>query len=278
MNDAKPHDRFAGRARVWRVSIAESFETANSVIGFGRRDGTAVVLKVIKRQGDEWWSGGALHAFGGRGCVRVLEHAGGAALMERLTPGTSLTKRVRDGYDEEATNIIGGLIVDMSPTEPIYPYPTASSWGEEFARYNASGDDRVPKALSLHGARIYAELSESQRDTRLLHGDLHHGNVLLDEALGWRAIDPKGIVGEVEYEVGAALRNPQELPETFADLATLRRRVDIFSSRLRLDVGRLFAWAFAQAVLSAIWSCEDGESVTSAHPSLVLAETIRPLF
>jgi streptomycin 6-kinase len=38
--------------------------------------------------------------------------------------------------------------------------------------------------------------------------DLHHYNVLSDSGRGWLAIDPKGLVGEVEYEVGAAIRNP----------------------------------------------------------------------
>ena len=42
----------------------------------------------------------------------------------------------------------------------------------------------------------------------LLHGDLQHYNVLLDKDRGWVAIDPKGVVGELEYEVGALLRNP----------------------------------------------------------------------
>jgi len=111
----------------------------------------------------------------------------------------------------------------------------------------------------------------------LLHGDLHHDNVLFDDALGWRAIDPKGVLGEVEFEIGAALRNPQELPGVIGNLSVFRRRVDIFSSRLRLDSGRVLAWAFAQAVLSAIWKCEDGERVGADDPSLLLAETILPL-
>jgi streptomycin 6-kinase len=43
---------------------------------------------------------------------------------------------------------------------------------------------------------------------RLLHGDLQHYNVLLDRKRGWLAIDPKGVVAEGEFELGAALRNP----------------------------------------------------------------------
>lgn len=277
MNTANPHERFHAWAEEWQVSIERSFETSNSVMGFGRCDSTDVVLKVIKRQGDEWWSGSALTAFGGRGCVRALRHAGGAVLMERLTPGNSLSELVKQGDDDEATTILAGVIAGMSSTGPISPCPTARSWAEGFARYAASGDDRVPRALALHGARIYADLCESETHPRLLHGDLHHDNVLFDKTLGWKAIDPKGVVGEVEFEIGAALRNPQELSGVMTDLTTLLRRVEIFSSRLRLDPGRVLAWAFAQAVLSAIWKCEDGESLSPFDPSIVLAESIRPL-
>lgn len=46
--------------------------------------------------------------------------------------------------------------------------------------------------------------------------DLQHYNVLFDDARGWLAIDPKGVVGEVEYEIGAILRNPIERPDLFA--------------------------------------------------------------
>jgi streptomycin 6-kinase len=54
-------------------------------------------------------------------------------------------------------------------------------------------------------------LCSSQRYRRLLHGDLHHGNVLHDSERGWVAIDPKGVLGEPEYEIGVALRNPIEI-------------------------------------------------------------------
>ena len=277
MNADNPHERFAARSAEWSVSIDRSFETRGSVVGFGRSGGDEVVLKVMKLPDDEWRSGSVLHAFGGRGCVRVLRHSDGAVLMERLRPGRSLSQLVRQGADEEATTILAGVIARMSPTEPDFPCATTRSWEEAFARYSASGDTRVPSRLVVHGARVYAELCDSETHPRLLHGDLHHDNVLFDDRRGWQAIDPKGVVGEVEFEIGAALRNPQELPGVIADLTTLKRRIEIFAARLQLDGDRVLAWAFAQAVLSTIWKCEDGEPVTDVDPSLLLAEVIRPL-
>jgi streptomycin 6-kinase len=43
---------------------------------------------------------------------------------------------------------------------------------------------------------------ESGEDDVLLHGDLHHHNILLDHKRGWIAIDPKGVIGHPGLEVG----------------------------------------------------------------------------
>jgi streptomycin 6-kinase len=124
---------------------------------------------------------------------------------------------------------------------------------------------------------LYLELCASQRDTRLLHGDLQHYNVLLDDDRGWLAIDPKGVVGEIEYEIGASLRNPYEKPELFVSTEAVGRRLNVYAAKLKLDSDRALAWGFAQAVLSAIWSVEDGFEVDSANPAIRLANAMLPL-
>jgi streptomycin 6-kinase len=111
----------------------------------------------------------------------------------------------------------------------------------------------------------------------LLHGDLQHYNVLYDNKRGWVAIDPKGVIGELEYEVGALLRNPMELPELYTQRATVERRVEILASVLPLDRSRVLRWCFAQAVLSAIWGVEDGYKIERNHPALELARTVRSM-
>jgi streptomycin 6-kinase len=110
---------------------------------------------------------------------------------------------------------------------------------------------------------VFASLSESQTSVRLLHGDLHHYNVLLDANRGWLAIDPKGVIGELEYELGAVLRNPVEHPEIFLAPQSIERRLKQFATQLDLKVERMVAWGFAQAVLSAIWQVEDEGEVAS---------------
>ena len=271
-------------ARQWGVALEHTFETETSAIAFGMRDQNSVALKVIKRIGDEWLSGKILETFDGHGVVRVYEYAPGAVLMERLRPGNSLVKMSSDGRDEEATDIFADVIQQMSahassitPLDLPKSCPTVHDWAKGFERYLATGDEQVPKSLAEAGAETYLNLCASQRRTLLLHGDLQHYNVLFDADRGWQAIDPKGVIGELEYEIGAMLRNPNERPDLFLSQSTIKRRLGQVTNRLNLDYERTVRWAFAQAVLSAIWEVEDGYRVDSMNPSLRLAEIIRPM-
>jgi streptomycin 6-kinase len=209
--------------------------------------------------------------------VRVYEHTGGALVLERLQPGNSLSNMALNGRDDEATEILATVIEKMSRREAPHEWPTVEDWGKGFERYLESGNEQIPRRLAESAQRLFADLSRSQPRRQLLHGDLNHYNVLFDSQRGWLAIDPKGVVGEREYEIGAVLRNPSERPELFLSPATIKRRLDQLTGKLDLDRERTIAWAFAQAVLSAIWDFEDGHRVDAMHPSLRLAGVIQPM-
>ena len=278
MIDPDPFARLQHHALSWDVSISDTFETETSLIAFCNRDRQDLVLKLIKRPGDEWCSGEVLAAFKGNGFVRVYEHVPGAILMERLLPGKALVDLVKNSADEEATDILVDVIQRMASLSPVLEgVPTVQDWGKGFARYRANGDKQVPKELVDEAEGVYAALCASQRNVRLLHGDLQHYNVLFDSQRGWLAIDPKGVIGELEYELGAGLRNPDEMPELFLARGTIERRLSQLTSKLDLDHERALAWAFAEAVLSAIWSVEDGFAVDATCRSLRLANAIRPM-
>jgi streptomycin 6-kinase len=92
----------------------------------------------------------------------------------------------------------------------------------------------------------------------LLHGDLHHDNILAAQREPWLTIDPKGLVGEPAYETGALLRNPlPQLLEVPQPGRVLARRVNQLAEELDFDRARVRGWGLTQAVLSAWWSVED---------------------
>jgi streptomycin 6-kinase len=280
MKSAHPSElltRVEDRIAAWRIDVERVAETESSVLAFGRRGNQPVVLKVIKSLSDEWRSGAILVAFEGKGTVRVYDYIPGAMLLERLSPGESLAAMALSGRDDDATDVLVESIRAMSPRTPVNSAPTARDWGMGFERYAASGDAQVPRDLLEEAHRVYSELCDSQTRTRLLHGDLHHDNVLFDAGRGWLAVDPKGVVGELEFEVGAALRNPHEGLELFANASVVQKRAERFAKELQLDLARVLSWAFAQAVLAVIWGIEDGLRVEQRDGWITLAAALRPM-
>ena len=261
ISSKSPLEQLKAKAAEWNVTLEETRETLTSLLGFGVRERRGVVLKITKYDGDESNSGRILQAFAGDGAVRVYEFETGAVLLERLEPGEQLVELVRRRQDEEATQILARVIGKLRDHQAPADCPTVADWGRGFDRYLESDNQDIPRELVHEAHSLYQQLTASQRTTMLLHGDLQHYNVLFDRDRGWVAIDPKGVVGELEYEIGALLRNPVELPELFTNSAIINRRLEILTNALDLDHTRILSWSFAQSVLSAIWNIEDGYSI-----------------
>jgi streptomycin 6-kinase len=246
--------------RKWGLELeASPIETRSGVIAFAGRGAEKVALKLPDRRSDEAAAGAALKHFDGRGAIRVLEHdPSGGLLLERAQPGHALTKLVLEGADDRATVVLCEVVRALHRREPPDSgFRVVEDLGRGLERYRRMGQAAIPVGLLDRASGLFADLAASQAARRLLHGDLHHDNILFDANRGWLAIDPKGVLGEPAYEIGAALRNPTEDPTWFATPSIVDRRVRIVSDCLGLDRQRVLSWAFAQAVLSAVWSLED---------------------
>lgn len=204
----------------------------------------------------------ALQAFEGRSVVRVLKAAPnlGAMLLERVLPGDDLLS-IQD--DQESTRVAARIMKKIwIPAPPEHDFPTAEGWCLGFKRYldRYPGNGPFPSGLALKAAQLANDLLSSSQNQLLLHGDLHHMNILSGENSKWIAIDPKGVVGEAAFELGALIMNPVPDLIHWKDLkAVLRQRLEILEEELVIGLERLAAWSFVRAVLSAIWSLEDGE-------------------
>ena len=102
-------------------------------------------------------------------------------------------------------------------------------------------------------------LISSASEEVLLHGDLHHWNILSADREPWLALDPQGVIGEQEYEVGAWLRNPYpQILKVPSPKEFIARRVDQLTEELSFDRYRVVRWAYSQSVLAGVWSFEEG--------------------
>jgi streptomycin 6-kinase len=93
---------------------------------------------------------------------------------------------------------------------------------------------------------------------RIVHGDLHHENVLAAPEGGWRVIDPQPMSGDVHYELAPMLFNRWE--EVAGDVrAGVRRRFHALVDEAGLDEGLARDWVVVRMVLNAYWAIEDAE-------------------
>ena len=90
-----------------------------------------------------------------------------------------------------------------------------------------------------------------------VHGDLHHGNLIVLPDGSDVVIDPKGVFGDPAFDACTFVRNQIDidLPETVLR-SRFEERISAFSEGSGLPLDRCAAWAAAGNVLSEIWDAE----------------------
>ncbi|GID53323.1 hydroxyurea phosphotransferase [Actinoplanes couchii] len=267
--------------REWQLSPAELLPLSmNWVSRVRRADGSTAVLKLaVPEAGHLADEATALEWFAGRGAIEVLarDDARGALLLEEARPGIQVRDLVPH-RDEEATAALIRIMRRLHrPVGTGVELPELAGRSASFERHLRRFPENgpIPRHLVVRAAGLFGELCASAAERVVLHGDLHHDNVLSAERESWLAIDPHGVVGDPGYEVGALLYNPDPsgTDDTVLDLAMAR--VEQLADGLGMPVERVLAWGFVQGVLSEVWAFE-GDGMRSSR-ALRLAERLFPL-
>jgi streptomycin 6-kinase len=220
-----------------------------SLVLTGRRGDQEVVLRTPVTPWEIEASLPALLAFAGRGGVEILasDSESGTTLMPRLRPGHTLA----EVPEEEAVEAAGALMLRMrgtagsGPTVCEYLQPTLEA---------SPLPSSLRPDLAENAARLAQHLLDTSPPPAMLHGDLHHFNVLR-QGSDWVAIDPEGMVGDPAYECAAFLRNP--VPELADDpdlVDRLRRRILRFSGMLGDAPERIWGWGLVRTAQTVSWS------------------------
>jgi streptomycin 6-kinase len=245
----------------WGLEVdGEPVITATSRLLPVRHHGLPAMLKISTHE--EAQAGGRVLAWwNGDGAARVLAIDGDVLLMERALGHRFLAAMARSGQDDEATRIICNVITELHQPRAKDPPPDLvplSVWFRELepaaARYGGS--------LVRSAASARALLADPQ-DVRVLHGDIHHENILDFGERGWLAIDPKGLIGERGFDYANIFTNP-DLSDPTLPVATLpdrfQQRLAIVTEQSGIEHRRLLHWIIAWCGLSAVWFIEDGLS------------------
>ena len=252
--------------------VGEAWSTPSSRLARVRRrsDGRLAVLKVPTVEEERlgclalaWWSG--------RGAAPVLEIDPGAVLIEHADrPARTLAVLATSASpptwetDARATRTL------VEVTRRLHQRPQVDvpeglvplrRWFRDLFALAAEPGGFVSRAATLAD-----ELLDHQQDRRVLHGDVHHENVLwFGPEQGWLAIDPKGLFGDPAFDYVNILCNPTT--RTALRPGRLEEHVDLIAAGTGIGRVRLLSWTVAWAGLSAAWY---GSSELGGHASAVV--------
>jgi streptomycin 6-kinase len=245
-------------ARDWSLTPGEPFDLSYHYVAAATlADGTPAVLKLgVPGGGSLAEEAPALAAFAGRGAVRLLraDLDRGALLLERALPGD----RARALPDAAATAAAITVMRELHAVVAGPSLPDALTQAGAFDRYLARFPDGgpLPRAHVAAAAGLMRELCASAPARVLLHGDLHHDNLLRAARAPWLAIDPHGLTGDPAYEIGSWLFNPDPDDRDPALTALMPGRLEQLADGLAQPVDRVAAWGFVKSVMSDVWTVE----------------------
>lgn len=233
-----------------------------------------IILKLGFDNDDMWQEVSALRAFPSSSVSEVIHADREFILLQRILPGISLKSLSQEGKDNEASLHFCQLVKKLhSDKIPLQGFSSvAEKWGSGFDEYLSSKDCQIEKSLVEDAKQLFFSLCQSQSKVILLHGDLHHDNILYDNIRRWVAIDPKGIIGEAEIEVSAFLKNPVGHQEIYGNMEIIYTRVNIISECLNLNRQRILSWVYVLTILSCIWLTQINENPDNW---LKLAKTLK---
>ncbi|MFC4321193.1 aminoglycoside phosphotransferase family protein [Litchfieldia salsa] len=241
----------------WSLKMEEPYSlSVNYVAPAVMADGREVVVKICIPGKEFLQEKEALRLLGQNKIVKLLDsdEDNGILILEKLSPGKSLA----DINDEEkaceiAAEVISNLVI---PSESAN-FPTTCTREESLRQIvikNPDGLGPIPVQVLEQALNVFVYLNHTKEHELLLHGDLHHDNIISSGDRKWTAIDPKGLIGEIEYDFIQFMLN--QLPETGA-FSIIKRRVDIFTEKLNLNKERLLLWGYCHSVLATSWSVDD---------------------
>ena len=246
----------------WSLEIQKPFPGIEfNFVAPATRDGSEqVVVKIAPpfEQNEIFGEAAYLKYRNGNGAVSLLEEdpESHAILIERAMPGRSLLEHFKDREPECVEPALDVLhtILRPVPADPVSVI-MLDDWFDGLRRYS---DTSFPDEYATKALNIYEKLSKQTDRVYYLHGDFHPANIVTAARSPFLAIDPKGLIGHLGYEIAVFLNNFHWWQDTRADV---RQRLDValdqFAAAFNIDPFELRQWAFAQMVLGAWWTFDE---------------------
>lgn len=232
-------------------------------------DGQAAVLKLSWPHWEADHEHLALRHWAGHSAVRLLraDPRRYALLLERADAGRDLNSVPA----LEACQTVAALYhrIHMPATPALRKLSDQTTrWSRELRAMSANAP--LPRRLVGEAAGLAADLgADPACDGRLIHTDLHYGNVLAATREPWLVIDPKPLSGDPHYEVAPLLWNRWgELAATGDVRAAIRTRFHSTVDAALLDEDRARDWVVVRALVNAKEMLNGGGPASSVRDYL----------
>jgi streptomycin 6-kinase len=251
---------------IWSLKTEKPFENLsyNYVAPCVSADGGKAVLKIaLPLNNPEIFNEAKfLQLADGNGAVKLFrsDEKRRAILLEKLIAGANLREVCRNDEGkaiEIAIPIMRGLLKEPPANSE---FRQLEDWFNNF--FEKAPKTNFPFEFQNKARQYFIELSYDSKQKFLIHGDFHHENILSATREAFLAIDPKGIIGDIGYEIGVFLNNHLWWLASETNLPDkLDNAVREFSEAFEIKTLDLRKWAYAQMVLSAWWTFdENGEN------------------
>lgn len=222
-------------------------------------DGTPAVVKLCFPDEESEHEHLALRRWAGTGAVRLLsaDPRRRALLLERLG-----TADLRTVPALQACEIVAQLYrqLHVAPLPQLRTLPFyLERWTAQLALLPRNAP--IPRRLVEQAVSLGRGLLATPGEARVIHSDLHYGNVLAGVRQPWLAIDPKPINGDPHYELAPMLWNRWDELVSAAGSGDVRdgvrRRFYTLLDAAGFDEDRARSWVVVRMVHNAMWSLGD---------------------
>ncbi len=245
----------------WKISVSDNFSNLsyNYVAPAVLEDGSLAVLKIgLPVDDKEIYSEAAcLRHLDGDGTVRLLaeDRDSMALLIERAVPGHDLKQIFEKDPAQSVSVAIAALKrIVRDPPRDQSELVDFRYW---YRRLNDAEGNEFPYSYAAKALKIFE--SSTADKPKLIHGDFHHANILSCGRNAFTAIDPKGVIGDVRYDIAVFLKNHYGwLARRKAARDDLESAVIKFADAFAISPEGIRQWGFAQMVLSSYWTFTEG--------------------
>jgi streptomycin 6-kinase len=222
-------------------------------VASGYQNDNPIILKIGLNNKALAKEASCLKAFTKHAAAEVIASDNNMIIMQRAVPGRTLKDHFPDN-DLDATNILCASIKELHKA----PMPKSHNFYHLSKLFTALDQPLdIPDEILTKAKHLRDDLLNSTTKEVLLHGDLHHDNILKNGD-SWLVIDPKGLIGDPAFESAAYLCNPiPELLQENQPREIIENRINICSAKLGIDSRRISDWLYAKSVLCWAWSLED---------------------